>query len=99
MEGKSLGIMCSYNSVNGVPSCANEWLLNQTLRSSWRFEGYVTSDCGAVSNECTPQPGGHGYVPTCANASALSIKAGTDVDCGGFIGANAMSALNSLIPS
>ena len=62
MEGKSLGIMCSYNSVNGVPSCANPWLLNATLRASWRFEGYVTSDCGAVSDECQPAPDGHGYL-------------------------------------
>ena len=48
MEGKSLGVMCSYNAVNGEPSCANNWLLKETLRDSWRFDGYVTSDCGAV---------------------------------------------------
>jgi beta-glucosidase-like glycosyl hydrolase len=26
-EGKVSGIMCSYNAVNGVPSCANDWLV------------------------------------------------------------------------
>ena len=83
MEGKSMGIMCSYNAVNGAPSCANEWLLKETLRESWRFEGYVTSDCGAIRDECAPEPDGHGYASTCANATAVSIKAGTDVDCGG----------------
>jgi len=84
MEGHSLGIMCSYNEVNGVPSCANDWLLQQTLRESWRFEGYVTSDCGAIRDECVVEPDGHGYTgDNCANATALSIKAGTDVDCGG----------------
>lgn len=83
MEGKSHGIMCSYNAVNGAPSCANDWLLKQTLRESWKFDGFVTSDCGAIRDECAAEPDGHGYAPTCANASALSIKAGTDVDCGG----------------
>ena len=42
----------------------------------------MTSDCGAVGYECAAEPKGHGYVPTCANATALSLQAGTDVDCG-----------------
>ena len=63
-----------------VPSCANDWLLQTTLRDSWRFEGYVTSDCGAVNNECQAEPKGHGLY-NCTEAAALSIKAGTDVDC------------------
>lgn len=41
-EGKVSGIMCSYNAVNGVPSCANDWLLKQVLRGDWNFDGYVT---------------------------------------------------------
>ena len=40
-EGKSSGMMCSYNSVNGQPSCANSWLLKTLLRESWDFDGYV----------------------------------------------------------
>ena len=35
----------AYNAVNGVPSCANDWLLGTLLRDSWQFDGYVTSDC------------------------------------------------------
>ena len=31
--------VCSYNAVNGVPSCANEWLLGTLLRESWQFDG------------------------------------------------------------
>ena len=30
-QGKVSGLMCSYNAVNGVPSCANSWLLNKVL--------------------------------------------------------------------
>jgi beta-glucosidase-like glycosyl hydrolase len=44
-EGKATGIMCSYNQVNGQPSCANEWLLKTVLRDTWEFDGYITSDC------------------------------------------------------
>jgi hypothetical protein len=40
----------SYNAVNGVPSCANDWLLKDTLRGNWQFNGYVTSDCDADSD-------------------------------------------------
>jgi beta-glucosidase-like glycosyl hydrolase len=36
------GMMCSYNSVNGVPSCANDWLLKTVARESWKFDGYIT---------------------------------------------------------
>ena len=31
------------NAVNGVPSCASDWLLGTLLRDSWQFDGYVTS--------------------------------------------------------
>jgi hypothetical protein len=33
--------------VNGVPSCANDWLLQDVARDEWGFDGYVTSDCDA----------------------------------------------------
>jgi beta-glucosidase-like glycosyl hydrolase len=36
--------------VNGVPSCANDWLLREKLRGEWQFNGYVTSDCDADSD-------------------------------------------------
>jgi beta-D-xylosidase 4 len=36
-----MGVMCSYNAINGVPSCANDWLLNDTLRTAWGFEGVL----------------------------------------------------------
>ena len=45
------GVMCSYNAVNGVGSCGNEWLLTEKLRGDFEFEGYVTSDCGAVGDK------------------------------------------------
>ena len=43
--GKVSSLMCSYNSVNGYPSCANHWLLQEVARDAWGFDGYITSDC------------------------------------------------------
>ena len=48
-DGKALGIMCSYNGVNGLPTCGNP-ALNATLREDWGFEGYITSDSDSCNN-------------------------------------------------
>lgn len=47
--GKVSSLMCSYNSVNGYPSCANHWLLQEVARDAWGFDGYITSDCKRFS--------------------------------------------------
>jgi len=43
-------VMAAYNLVNGTHACENEYLLNDTLRDSWGFDGLVMSDWGAVSD-------------------------------------------------
>jgi beta-glucosidase len=40
-------VMCAYNSVNGVPSCQNRYLLIDALRG-WGFDGFTVSDYGAT---------------------------------------------------
>jgi beta-glucosidase len=70
--------MCAYNAIDGVPACASDMLLQQHLRQDWKFDGYVVSDCGAISDVFK----GHKYKPTMAAASAVSVKAGTDLSCG-----------------
>ncbi|KAJ9131735.1 glycoside hydrolase family 3 protein [Pleurostoma richardsiae] len=75
--------MCSYNSVNGVPTCADPWLLNDVLRKHWGWtneEQWVTSDCDAVQNVFLP----HEWAKTREEAAALSLIAGTDVNCGTY---------------
>lgn len=81
-EGRSKAVMCSYNRLNGVPMCANERLLNQTLRRDWQFDGYVVADCDAVGDIYTALPEGHGLTADPAQGVATALKAGTDVDCG-----------------
>ena len=88
--GRVTGLMCSYNSVNGVPSCANEWLLDTVARKEWGFDGYITSDCDADSDVVNS----HFYLNhTEEQGVADVLHAGTDVDCGGFVGDHAASAL------
>jgi len=79
-EAKAGSIMCAYNSVNGQPACANEFLLVDQLRNKWNFKGYVVSDCGAVQNIFN----GHHYKPTQPEASAVSLKMGMDNECVDF---------------
>ena len=45
-EGGAFSVMCAYNSVDGLPACANPRLLGDILRGEWGFRGYVVSDCG-----------------------------------------------------
>jgi beta-glucosidase len=77
VEGKVRAVMCVYNAINGVPGCANEGLLKDTLRTQWGFGGFVTGDCDAVRDIHT----GHHYADSEAAAAAVAVKAGTDNDC------------------
>lgn len=43
-EADAGSIMCAYNRLNGYFACENDWLLNQTLRQDWGFEGFVVAD-------------------------------------------------------
>ncbi|OHF01957.1 hypothetical protein CORC01_02835 [Colletotrichum orchidophilum] len=43
-EADAASVMCSYNRLNGFFTCENDWLLNQTLRQEWGFEGFVVAD-------------------------------------------------------
>lgn len=49
-DGDAASIMCAYNYVNGVPSCENEYLLEDVLREQWGFKGYVQSDFFATKS-------------------------------------------------
>ncbi len=40
--------MCAYNQVNGIYACANDWLLNEVLKTDWKYPYFVMSDWGAV---------------------------------------------------
>lgn len=48
-KSKPWTIMCAYNKINGTYCCENKWLLTDTLRDEWGFDGIVMTDWGAMN--------------------------------------------------
>ncbi|MGC9953632.1 MAG: glycoside hydrolase family 3 C-terminal domain-containing protein [Rhizomicrobium sp.] len=47
-RGDPGAVMCSYNRINTVYACENDYLLNTVLKGDWGYKGFVLSDWGAV---------------------------------------------------
>ncbi|CAA7393967.1 unnamed protein product [Spirodela intermedia] len=88
-EGGASCLMCSYNEVDGVPSCASRELL-QLARDEWGLQGYITSDCNAVATIYEYQR----YAATPEDAVSDALTAGVDINCGGYYTTYAESAIN-----
>ena len=67
--------MSAFNSLNGVPTSANEFTLKQVLRNEWGFDGFVVSDYESV-RELIP----HGFAADEADAARRAIRAGVDME-------------------
>lgn len=76
-EAKAGSVMCAYNRIDGQPACANDLLLKEYLRGAWGFQGYVVSDCDAVTDISRR----HHYAPDDASGAAAAMRAGTDNEC------------------
>ncbi|HEY2602569.1 MAG TPA: beta-glucosidase BglX [Thermoleophilaceae bacterium] len=77
--------MCSFNSISGVPGCANNETETQILKKQWHFDGFIESDYTAVAElrTCPPSnpdtgPCGHGVAADGPGAAAAALNAGTD---------------------
>jgi beta-glucosidase len=79
-EGHAGSVMTAYNTIDGVPCTANGWLLQEVLRQSWGFKGVVFSDLNAVNALYAT----HHVATDPAEAAALALKAGVDIDLGGY---------------
>ena len=79
-EGGAKTVMSSYNTIDGVPCSANHWLLHDVLRQSWQFHGVVFADLNAVNALYATQH----VAADPAEAAALALKAGVDIDLGGY---------------
>ena len=69
-------VMASYNEIDGVPSHASGWLLNDVLRGEWGFEGAVVSDYGGIHELMTR----HGVVASLDEAAVATLNAGVDAE-------------------
>ncbi len=72
------GVMCAYNRLNDEPCCGNSRLLMDILRGKWGFDGYVVSDCGAISNIWKD----HKTVEKSTEATAIAIQNQVNINCG-----------------
>ncbi|ATC32734.1 beta-glucosidase [Caulobacter vibrioides] len=81
--GKAAGagsFMTAFNDIGGVPTTANAALVRGLLRDKWGFDGIVVSDWNAISELMA-----HGVAETLAQAAALALKAGVDMDMAGGV--------------
>eukprot|EP01084_Bolivina_argentea_P017968 33500_1 len=88
-HGSGSGVMCSYNAVNGIPSCANYLLLTHYLKNEWNFNGYITSDCGATDDILYE----HKYTSNRGETCGVVYSAGMTQDCSNFMETNAYNAI------
>ncbi|WCJ40093.1 beta-xylosidase 3 [Euphorbia peplus] len=91
LDGNVASVMCSYNQVNGKPTCADPDLLAGVIRGQWKLNGYIVTDCDSVDVLYSAQH----YVKTPEEAAAVSINAGVDLDCGSFLGQHTGAAVKA----
>jgi beta-glucosidase len=65
--------MCSFNSINGSPGCADHTTETDILKKEWGFDGFIESDYTAVAELIN-----HGVAGDGAGAAAAALNAGTD---------------------
>lgn len=73
--GYALGVMTSYNSINGMPAMINPDI-NNVCKKQWGMK-YALTDGGDTAQTVTH----HNYTRTHAETLALAIKNGTDIMC------------------
>ena len=73
-------VMCAYQRFEGQPCCSSDKLLVSILRNEWGFDGVVVTDCGAITD--FHGKGRHEVASDAAEASAMAVRTGTDVECG-----------------
>ncbi|XP_076444918.1 uncharacterized protein LOC143282917 [Babylonia areolata] len=76
VEAGTYSLMCSYNSINGVPACANKRMLTDILRTEWGFSGYVVSDESAIENIIND----HHYLNSTVDTVAACVDAGCNLE-------------------
>ncbi|KAF8031089.1 hypothetical protein BT93_D0317 [Corymbia citriodora subsp. variegata] len=80
-DGDVSSVMCSYNRVNGIPSCADPKLLKDKIRGEWGLHGYIVCDCDSIEVMVDY----HKFLDdTPEEAVARTLKAGLDLDCGAY---------------
>ena len=91
IDAGALSIMTSYNSLDGIPSTCNDYLLNDVLHNQWNFRGFVVSDLYSINGMWHT----HHVSNTLDEAGVMALKAGVDADLGALAYENLEKALNN----
>ncbi|KAL2491003.1 Beta-D-xylosidase 4 [Abeliophyllum distichum] len=90
VDGNVASVMCSYNQVNGRPTCGGFDLLAGVIRGEWKLDGYIVSDCDSLKEMFYSQH----YTKTPEETAALAIQSGLDLNCGFFLTDSTQAAID-----
>ncbi len=68
-------VMTAFNELNGVPASGNHYLLRQSLKENWQFQGFVVSDWASIKEQIQ-----HGTAENEKQAALISLNAGLDME-------------------
>ena len=68
-------LMTSFNTINGIPSAGNKWLVKDVLRDEWGFDGVVISDYASFKEMII-----HGFAKDEKDAGYKAMQATSDVE-------------------
>ncbi len=71
----AMTFMTGYQSMEGVPSTCNHWLLTEVLKDEWGFAGVVVTDWDNVGRLVREQR----VCETIADAAIVAVRAGNDI--------------------
>ncbi|GFY90155.1 beta-D-xylosidase 4 [Actinidia rufa] len=91
IDGNVASVMCSYNQVNGKPTCADPDLLAGVIRGQWKLNGYIVTDCDSIDVFYNSQH----YTKTPEEAAAKALLAGLDLNCGSFLAKHTEDAVKA----
>lgn len=91
IDAGALSVMTSYNSLDGIPSTCNDYLLTDVLHNMWNFRGFVVSDLYSINGMWHT----HHVANTLDEAGIMALKAGVDADLGALAYENLEEGLNN----
>ncbi len=79
--------VCGF-SINGIPACLHKQLLIDIVRNEWGFNGYISSDAGAIDYIITKFK----YLTKDLDAAVEAVKAGCNIELGSRLYTNLIKA-------
>lgn len=75
VDAGAMTLMTSFNTIDGVPSTGNKWLLQDILRGEWGFDGMIVTDWNSSGEMIM-----HGFAKDLKDATDLAVNAGVEMD-------------------